>query len=111
MNLETGWEILARGPVRSKLQRSTLDYLRRRLQIGPSDVYRLLKTHTRLSTYNARNKILPTLDMLQRKLNLKSAELRKLILRMPSLVGMGSAAFEDRLDFFTNEGKISLGSI
>ena len=105
VNLETGWEILARGPVRSKLQRSTLDYLRRRLQIGPSDVYRLLKTHTRLSTYNARNKILPTLDMLQRKLNLRSAELRKLILRMPSLVGMGSAAFEDRLDFFTNEGE------
>jgi len=58
-----------------------------------------------LSTYNARNKILPTLDMLQRKLDLKSAELRKLILRMPSLVGMGSAAFEDRLDFFTNEGE------
>ena len=111
VNLETGWEILARGPVRSKLHRSTLDYLRRRLQIGPSDVYRLLKTHTRLSTYNARNKILPTLDMLQRKLNLKSAELRKLILRMPSLVGMGSAAFEDRLDFFTNEGKKSPGSI
>jgi hypothetical protein len=111
VNLETGWEILARGPVRSKLHRSTLDYLRRRLQIGPSDVYRLLKTHTRLSTYNARNKILPTLDMLQRKLNLKSAELRKLILRMPSLVGMGSAAFEDRLDFFTNEGEKSLGSI
>lgn len=43
--------------------------------------------------------------MLQRKLDLKSAELRKLILRMPSLVGMGSAAFEDRLDFFTNEGE------
>jgi hypothetical protein len=105
VNLETDWEILARGPVRSKLQRSTLDYLRRRLQIGPSDVYRLLKTHTRLSTYDSRNKILPILDMLQRKLNLTSSELRKLILRMPSLVGMGSFAFEDRLDFFTNEGK------
>ena len=105
VNLETDWEILARGPVRSKLQRSTLDYLRQRLQIGPSDVYRLLKTHTRLSTYDSRNKILPILDMLQRKLNLTSAELRKLILRMPSLVGMGSFAFEDRLDFFTNEGK------
>jgi len=105
VNLETGWEILARGPVRSKLHRSTLDYLRRRLQIGPSDVYRLLKTHTRLSTYNARNKILPTLDMIQMKLNLTSAELQKLILRMPSLVGMGSFAFEDQLDFFTIEGK------
>lgn len=105
VNLEPGWEILARGPVRSKLQRSALDYLRRRLQIGPSDIYQLLKTHTRLSTYNAQNKILPTLDMIQQKLNLTSAELRKLILRMPSLVGMGSFAFEDRLDFFTNEGE------
>lgn len=104
VNLETNWEILARGPVRSKLKRPALDYLRRRLQIGPGDVYRLLKTHTRLSTYDSCKKIMPALDMLQGKLRLSSAELRRLILRMPSLVGMGASAFNDRLEFFTNEG-------
>ena len=105
VNLVTNWEILARGPVKRELKRPALDYLRRRLQIGPGDIYRLLKTHTRLSTYDACNKIVPTLDMLQSGLRLSSAELRRLILRMPSLVGMGASAFEDRYDFFTNEGK------
>ncbi len=104
VNLETGWEILARGPVRSKLKRPALDYLRRRLQIDPGDIYNLLKTHTRLSTYDTCNKIMPTLDMLQSGLRLSSSELRRLILRMPSLVGMSASAFEDRYEFFTTEG-------
>jgi hypothetical protein len=55
--------------------------------------------------YDSQNKILPALDRLQGKLELTSAELRKLVLRMPSLMGMGMSAFEDRLDFFTSEGK------
>jgi hypothetical protein len=104
VNLETGWEILARGPVRSRLKRPALDYLRRRLQIGPGDVFRMLKTHTRLSGYDTRDRIMPTLDMLQGGLRLSSSDLRRLVLRMPSLLGVGAPAFEDRLDFFTNEG-------
>ena len=44
--LEPGWELFQKGPVRSMLKRPALDYLRQRLQIGPSDIYRLLKTHT-----------------------------------------------------------------
>lgn len=105
VNLETGWEILARGPVRSRLKRPSLDYLRRRLQIGPGDVYRMLKTHTRLSSYDTCGRIMPTLDMLQEGLRLSSSDLRRLVLRMPSLVGMGASAFEDRLEFFINEGR------
>ncbi len=104
VNLEPSWEIVQRGPVRSVFKRLALDYLRQRLQIAPCDVYRLVKTHTRLSTYDV-NKILPILDRLQGRLGLSSAELRKLLLRMPSLMGMGMSAFDDRLDFFANEGR------
>ena len=105
VNLEPSWEIVQKGPVRSVLKRRALDYLRQRLQIGPCDIYRLVKTHTRLSMYDSQYKILPALDRLQGKLELTSAELRILVLRMPSLMGMGMSAFEDRLDFFTSEGK------
>eukprot|EP00571_Detonula_confervacea_P007920 CAMPEP_0172332500 /NCGR_PEP_ID=MMETSP1058-20130122/62469_1 /TAXON_ID=83371 /ORGANISM="Detonula confervacea, Strain CCMP 353" /LENGTH=1128 /DNA_ID=CAMNT_0013049791 /DNA_START=143 /DNA_END=3526 /DNA_ORIENTATION=+ len=110
-NLEPGWELLQKGPVRSMLKRPSLDYLRQRLQIGPSDIYRLLKTHTRMSTYDASNKMLPTLDMLQSKLVLSSAELRKIMLRMPSIMGMGKSGFDDRLDFFTNEAGMSVDDV
>ena len=118
-NLDPGWEILQRGPVRSSLKRHSLDYLRQRLQIRPSDVYKMLKTHTRLSTYDAATKILPTLDKLQRSLGLRNSELRQLILRMPSVIGMGTSksdagklsAFDQRLDFFQNEGKNCVSSL
>jgi len=103
-NLDPGWELLQKGPVRSKLKRPALDFLRQRLQIGPGDVYRLLKTHTRLSTYDACRNMLPKLDNLQSKLKLSSADLKKLILRMPSLMGMGMSAFDDRMKFFMEEG-------
>lgn len=111
-NLDPGWEILQRGPVRSVLKRHSLDYLRQRLQIRPSEVYKMLRTHTRLSTYDAATKILPTLDKLQRRLDLKSSEMKQLILRMPSVIGIGTSAkkdtsssFDQRIEFFQNEGK------
>lgn len=118
-NLDPGWEILQRGPVRSSLKRHSLDYLRQRLQIRPSDVHKMIKTHTRLSTYDAASNILPTLDKLQRSLGLRNSELRRLILRMPSVIGIGTSekdggkpsAFDQRLDFFQNEGKDWLYSL
>ncbi|KAL7499845.1 hypothetical protein ACHAWT_007865 [Skeletonema menzelii] len=118
-NLDPGWEILQRGPVRSSLKRHSLDYLRQRLQIRPSDVYKMMKTHTRLSTYDAATKILPTLDKLQRSLGLRNSELRQLILRMPSVIGMGTSekeggklsAFDQRLDFFQNEAGMSMKEV
>ena len=104
VNLDPSWEIVQKGPVRSMFKRPALDYLRQRLQLGPCDVYRLVKTHTRLSTYDSHRKILPALNRLQDKLELTSEELRKLVLRMPSLLGMGLSAFEDRWNFYRNEG-------
>ena len=111
-NIEPGWELYGSSGIRSKLKRPQLDYLRQRLQIRPSDIFKLLKTHSRLSTYDSCNKIMPTCDVLQSRLHLTSAELRKLILRMPSIVGIGTSAFNERLEFFTHEGgkKIILSS-
>ena len=107
--LEPGWELLSKpGPVRSMLKRPALDYLRQRLQVGPGDVYRLMRTHGRLSTYDACSKILPILDELQSELGLSSSDLSKLVLRMPSLMGMGISALRERMTFFTSDGKLGL---
>lgn len=110
-NLEPGWELMQKGPVRSILKRPALDYLRQRLQVGPGDIYRLLKTHTRMSTYDASNNMLPKLDTLQAELKLSNRDTRKLILRMPSLIGMGMAGLHARLDFFTKEANMTMDDV
>jgi len=110
-NIEPDWIMLGKGPVRSTLKRPALDFLRQRLQTSPSDVYRLLKTHTRLSSYDLCDNIMPKCDMLQSKLQLSSADLRKLVLRMPSLIGVSSSAFDDRLDFFTTKVGMSIEDV
>lgn len=48
----------------------------------------------------------PTLDALQRRLGFASEEIRMMLLRQPSLVGMSAAenkGFNQRIDFFLNE--------
>ena len=70
----------------------------------------LQKTHSRLSSYSVQN-IKSTLDALQDNLGLSSMELRRLILRMPSMIGMQvinttePSSLEKKIDFFLNEGK------
>jgi hypothetical protein len=107
-NLDPSWDIMQRGPVRSMLKRQSLDYLRQRLQVRPSDIYRMLKTHTRLSSYDACFKLRPTFDKLQGSLRLSSVDMRKLVLRMPSVMGAGKRALDDRIDLFANRGKMLL---
>jgi hypothetical protein len=101
---EPTWEML--GHVRSVLKEDTLHYLQRRLQIGPTTVQAMIKTHTRLSTYSVKGKIQPTLYALQSEIGLSSSELRKVILRMPSLIGMSineGRGLTQRLDFFIDK--------
>lgn len=45
------------------------------------------------------------LDALQSRLDLSCVELRNIILRMPSLLGMKESSFEARIDFFQREGE------
>ncbi|KAL7461854.1 hypothetical protein ACHAXS_002256, partial [Conticribra weissflogii] len=110
-SLEPGWDLLQRGPVRTMLKRPSLDYLRQRLQVGPSQIYHLLKTHTRLSGYDSCSKIRPMLDALQIRLDLSCTEVRKIILRMPSLLGMKESSFQARIDFFLLEAGMPLVNI
>ena len=105
---EPTWEMM--GPdVRSVLKEDALHYLQRRLQVGPNTIEAMIKTHPRLSAYSVEGNIQPTLNALQSKLGLSSRELRKVILRMPSLIGMSVAESLDRgltqrLKFFYDEG-------
>lgn len=108
---EPTWQMISDKStnMRSVLLEDSLHYLQRRLQVGPWTVEAMLKTHPRLSTYGADGKIRPTLDALQANLGLKSIELRKLVLRMPSLIGMsveesGESGLFQRLRFFEDEG-------
>jgi len=111
---EPGWELLDYGPVRSQLKESTLHFLRKRLQVNNADLYAMLKTHSRLSTYNVQNNILPTMNALQHRLGLSSRDLRRLTLRMPSLIGINVdranavSSLDKKIKFFRDEGEMWL---
>eukprot|EP00804_Cyclotella_cryptica_P018931 CCRYP_006450-RB/>CCRYP_006450-RB protein AED:0.25 eAED:0.25 QI:1856/0.8/0.83/1/0.4/0.16/6/1885/256 len=99
---------MQRGPVRSMFRSSAMDYLRQRLQVKPSDLHRMIKTHSRLTGYDACFKIKPTLNKLQSSFDLTGSEMRKIVLRMPSLLGMGIQSIEDKVKFFLNEAGMSM---
>jgi hypothetical protein len=107
--IEPTWEMIGTN-IRSMFKEDALNYLQRRLQVGASTIEAMIKTHPRLTTYiNIDGKIQPTLDALQSKLGLSSSELRKVIFRMPSLVGISAAespekGLSQRLAFFGDEG-------
>ena len=102
--VEPNWEFYSRGPVRSTLMEGSLIYLRLRLQLDPMQVFALIKTHTRLSTYNVFDRLKPILDALQYELDLDSQSLKQLILRMPSLLGMSKSSLLEHIQFFTEDG-------
>jgi len=114
---EPGWELLDYGPVRSELKESTLHFLRKRLQVHNADLYAMLKTHSRLSTYNAQNNILPTMNALQSRLGLSSRDLRRIILRMPSLLGMNvdrtnsMSTLDEKIKFFKDEAQMNASEL
>jgi hypothetical protein len=90
---EVHWDV--EGPTRSELKLPALNFLRERLHLRPADVVHMLKTHSRLSGYSVSARIKPTLDALQSSLGLSCSELRSLVIRMPSLLGMGTRAGAD----------------
>jgi hypothetical protein len=102
--IDPTWELLQKDQVRSTFKSTRLHYLRQRLQVKPSDIHNMIKTHSRLSGYDACFNIRPTLNKLQTTFGLTSDELRKLVLRMPSVMGMGAQAIDEKLIFFQNEG-------
>jgi len=107
---DVDWRLSNRGIRKDKLDEYALIFLRKRLQIRAMDVFTMLKTHPRLSYYRTSN-LMKKFDVYQEKLGLSSRELRKVVLRMPSMLGMSvrcdksdiKSALDERLDFFFDE--------
>ena len=115
--LEVSWEVLERAGtnryshnangVRKMLRPDALRYLSNRLQLQPNHWQAILKTHPAVSYY--RQPLLQrNCDALQTTLELKSNELRALILRMPSVLGMSMGGLEDRRHFWIQAVGLSL---
>lgn len=114
---EPGWELLESESSRSELNVNAIIYLRKRLQVGNSEVYAMMKTHPRLTSYGVSNNIMPTLNALQTRLGLTTRQLRHIILRMPSLIGIGvdnttkQSSLDKRIEFFHKEARMGKKSI
>lgn len=62
------------------------------------------QTHPQLSWYKIEH-MLPKLEAFQDKLGLTGRDLRKVLLRQPSLLGLSETSFNEKLGFFFDEGK------
>jgi len=70
----------------------------------PSDILKMIKTHSPSTGYDACFKIKPTLNILRCSFGLTSGDMRKLVWRMPSLLGMSKKSIDDKLNNFLQEG-------
>jgi hypothetical protein len=103
--LDPGWELAGSGPVRGVLSEESLTYLRMRLQLSPSEVFAMIKTHSRLSSYSATT-LKSHLDAIQSKLCLSSEDLRRVVFRTPSVLGVSVGKLDQRIAFLSSKGKL-----
>ena len=97
------WEVY-HGPGRKQLSEESINYLRQRFQLYPSEVVCMLRTHSRLSTYSVR--VLKShADALQSEFSLSSRSLRQLILKSPSVLGVSESKVAQRASFFRQRCK------
>ena len=107
-SVEASWELVGRGkaPTRQVFRWDALVYLQHRLQIGPSHLQAMLKTHPTLSYYPT-HQLQRNCDALQDTLKVLSIELRSLVLRMPSLLGMSVSSLKRSIHFWANDVGLS----
>ena len=106
---EPNWELCNKGNIRNTFMEEALQYLRLRFQLDPPNILGLMKTHTRLSTYNVQTMLKPHSDNLQRLLHLQSDELQQIVIRMPSVLGCSESSINERLNFLYLKGKAYWG--
>jgi hypothetical protein len=108
-DLDPSWELLEAGPIRSSLSETSIHYLRARLQLIPSEVHSLIKSHSRLTSYSVQTLRLH-LDELQASVQLSSNEVQRIVFRSPSVLGVSVEKLNSRVSFLYHEGKFkSLG--
>jgi hypothetical protein len=106
-DLDPSWEFFASVPVQGVLSENSTHYLRMRLQLSPPEIYAMIKAHSRLSTYSA-STLKSHLDAMESKIQLKSEELRRIVTRAPSVLGVSLAELDERITFLSYEGTTTL---
>jgi hypothetical protein len=102
--LEPSWELSSLSrPVRTQLDEASLHYLRMRLCLSPSEIFEMMKTHSRLSCYSMEN-LKFHMDALQSMLSLSSRDLRALVVKAPSILGTSVQKLDQRMLFLSHEG-------
>ncbi|KAL7560710.1 hypothetical protein ACA910_021440 [Epithemia clementina (nom. ined.)] len=97
---EVSWEIsTTKGARRSPLLPEWMDFWQVPFQMRPMHIQAMLKTHSRLSSYSVSH-LQRSVDWLVQELGLSSLQIRSLMLRMPSLLGVSASARTERRDFW-----------
>ena len=76
------------------------------MKVTSSDVHKNIKAHSRLTGYDVWFNAKPTLDKLQNSFRSTGTELKNLVLRMPSILGMSKRVIVDKLELLLNEGML-----
>ena len=100
--VEPSWDL--NRPVRAQLLPNELQYLRMRLHLSPAEILGMLKVHSRLSYYPIQMLKLH-MDTLQSELGLSSKELRQLVVKAPSVLGLSTKKLEEKVSFFSDTSK------
>lgn len=103
--LDPSWELQERGPVKRRLSPEPLVYLRNMLNLTPADIFAMIKTHSRLSSYS-KPMLKSHLRALQSTFGLSARELRQIAVRQPALLGTSPQKLEKMHLFFTNQRKL-----
>jgi len=72
--------------------------------VSPNVLHKIIKTHPIVTSYDTYSNAHPTLNKLQRNFGLTSGDIRKLMFKQSSLLGLSLQNIDEKLEFFLNEG-------
>ena len=104
-DLDPSWELLYRRSIRKTFSEESIHYLRARLQLSPTEVFALIKMHSRISLYTT-DTLKSHLNEIQSSLNLTSGDVQYLVYRNPSILGVSKEKLRSQIAFLSEKGKI-----